>query len=99
DGAIPTFDDDVSVEVPAIIGKGGAKAIPQQAPESKIRGLMQCIKAYETLTVQAAVSGDRDVALQAMLENPLMPGAEKSRILLDELLEINKPHLQGTFFN
>jgi 6-phospho-beta-glucosidase len=97
-GAVPTFDDDAAVEVAAIIGKGGATAIPQEAPAPSIRGLMQNIKAYETMTVQAAVNGDREVAFQAMLLHPLMPGAKACRSLLEELLEINKPHLQGTFF-
>ena len=90
--------EDVAVEVPAIIGKTGARAIPQAKPEPAIRGLMQAVKAYESLTVDAAVRGDRELAFQAMLANPLMPGATESRVLLDELLEINKPYLQGTFF-
>ena len=97
-GAVPTFDDDASVEVTAIIGKDGATAIPQDAPAPAIRGLMQQVKSYESLTVEAAVKGDREAAYLAMLENPLMPNAVNSRRLLDELLEINKPHLQGTFF-
>ncbi|GMW02489.1 MAG: 6-phospho-beta-glucosidase [Candidatus Hydrogenedentota bacterium] len=97
-GAVPTFDDDVCLELPAVIGKDGAKPVPQGAPEPQIRGLMQQVKSYETLTVQAAVTGNRETAFQAMLENPLMPNATGCRKLLDELLEINKPHLQGTFF-
>ena len=72
---MPTFDDDVSVEVTAEIGAHGAKALQQQAPAPAIRGLMQEIKAYETRTVEAAVTGDREAAFQAMLLNPLMPGA------------------------
>lgn len=98
-GAVPTFDDDVSVEVPAIIGKDGATAIPQNAPAPSIRGLMQNIKAYETLTVRAAVHGDREAAFQALLEHPLTPDADGCRKLLDELLDINREHLRGTFFN
>jgi 6-phospho-beta-glucosidase len=97
-GAVPTFDDDAAVEVTAIIDRSGATAIPQQAPEPSIRGLMQQIKAYESLTVAAAVSGDRETAFQAMLEHPLMPDAVQARKLLDEMLEINREHLQGTFF-
>ncbi len=97
-GAIPTFDDDVSVEVPAIIDKEGAHAIPQSAPEPPIRGLMQLIKAYETLTVHSAVKGDRELAYQALLIHPLTPDAKGCRELLNELLEINKPYLQSTFF-
>ena len=97
-GAVPTFDEDAVVEVPAVIDKRGATAIPQVAPDPAVRGLMQVVKAYETLTVKAAVSGDREAAFQAMLEHPLMPGALGCKALLDELLEINKPYLQGTFF-
>ncbi len=97
-GAIPTFDSDVSVEVPALVGAEGAKAIPQPAPAPVIRGLMQNIKAYESLTVEAAVKGDRKAAFEAMLLHPLMPDATGCAALLDELLEINRPHLQGTFF-
>ncbi|HEO70340.1 MAG TPA: 6-phospho-beta-glucosidase [Candidatus Hydrogenedentes bacterium] len=98
DGAVPTFDDDVSVEVSALIGKDGAKAIPQEAPVPAIRGLMQQVKAYESLTVEAAVTGDRECAFQAMLANPLMPGAIGCKALLDDLLEVNREHLVGTFF-
>ncbi|MDZ4859025.1 MAG: 6-phospho-beta-glucosidase [Candidatus Hydrogenedentes bacterium] len=97
-GAIPTFDDDAAVEVPAVIGKNGAKAIPQLAPAPIIRGLMQDIKAYETMTVQAAVTGDQETAFQALLGHPLTPNAIGCRKLLDDLLEVNRPHLQGTFF-
>ncbi len=97
-GAVPTFDDDASVEVSAIIGENGAEAIAQEAPEPSIRGLMQLVKAYETLTVEAAVRGDRAAAFKAMLLHPMMPNARGCRALLEELLEINRPHLQGTFF-
>lgn len=97
-GAVPTFDDDVSVEVPATIGAQGATPIPQAAPAPSIRGLMQHLKAYESLTVEAAVTGDRETAFQALLMNPLTPNATGCRALLEDVLEINKPHLQGTFF-
>jgi len=98
DWAVPTFDDDVAVEVPAVIGRDGAAAVAQASPAPAIRGLMQQVKAYESLTVEAAVHGDRDAAFQAMLAHPLMPGAKGCEALLAELLDINKPYLQGTFF-
>jgi len=97
-GAVPGFDDDVSVEIPAIIGKDGATAITQCAPIPAIAGLMQAVKAYETLTVQAAVRGDREAAFQAMLVHPLMPDASRCKLILEELLEINREYLKGTFF-
>jgi 6-phospho-beta-glucosidase len=97
-GAVPTFDDDVAVEIPAVISENGAAGIAQAKPEPPIRGLMQLVKAYESLTVEAAVKGDREAAFNAMLLHPLMPDANGCKALLEDLLEINRPHLQGTFF-
>ena len=37
---------------------------------AKFRGLVQAVKAHETLTVAAAVSGSRSLALQALLGHP-----------------------------
>jgi 6-phospho-beta-glucosidase len=98
-GALPTFDDDIAVEIPAMVGKNGAEPIAQEAPKPVIRGLMQQIKAYESLTVEAAVKGDRQAAFEALLANPLMPrDVDKCKALLDDVLDVNKIHLQGTFF-
>ena len=46
-------------------------------------GLVQQVKAYERLTVQAAVDGDRDAALKALLANPLVGQYKVARPLLD----------------
>ncbi len=97
-GAVPGFDDNAVLEVPAVIDGTGARAIPQPPPQHSIRGLMQTIKAYETMTVEAAVTGDRDAAFLAMLTHPLLPDARRCEMLLDELLEINREFLIGTFF-
>jgi 6-phospho-beta-glucosidase len=97
-GAIPSFDADVSVEIPAIINKRGATSLPQPVPEPAIHGLMQVVKAYESLTVEAAVTGNRKKAFQAMLTHPLMPGATGCMALLDELLDINRPYVNPKLF-
>ena len=97
-GAVPGFDDDAAVEVTAEIGKDGARALPQSAPEPAIRGLMQLIKSYETLTVEAAVTGDRECAFQALLNNPLLPDATACREVLNDVLEVNKAHVAEAFF-
>ena len=49
---------------------------------------MQCIKAYESLTVDAAVNGDREKGFQALLENPLLPNAMGCRAVLDDVLDV-----------
>ena len=50
------------------------------------RGLVQAVKAHESLTVQAAVTRSRDVALQALLAHPLVGDIDIAEPMLDEML-------------
>ncbi len=97
-GAVPGFDDEAVLEIPARVGRESVEALPQSAPPPAIRGLMHCVKDYESLTVDAALTGDRDAALHALLLNPLLPGISGCEAVLNDLLAINEPHLRGTFF-
>ena len=58
-----------------------------------MRGLVQAVKAYEELAIEAARTGDRTVALRALLANPLVGGCDIAAPLLDALLEANRAHL------
>lgn len=58
-----------------------------------MRGLVQLVKAYEELTVAAATSGDRDLALRALMANPLVGDWPIARPLLDAILDANRVHL------
>ena len=93
DGALPELPDDAVVEIPAKVGAAGASAdrLAPLAPE--MLGLVQQVKAYERLAVKAAVEGDRDAALKALLANPLVGQYKIAKPLLDALLEANRAHL------
>ena len=60
-------------------------------------GLVQQAKAYERLAVEAAVTGDRTVALKALLANPLVREYRVAAPLLDALLEASRPYLPRFF--
>jgi 6-phospho-beta-glucosidase len=96
-GAIPNLAADAVVEVPCRIGAGGAEPLPQRPLPPEMLGLVEQIKAYERLTVRAAVEGDRDLALKALLAHPLGGGYEKAPALLDALLEANRALLPRFF--
>jgi alpha-galactosidase/6-phospho-beta-glucosidase family protein len=60
--------------------------------------LVRRAKAYERLTIRAATSGDRKVALEALTANPLVE-EEVAPSLLHELLEAGRAHLPRFFPN
>jgi 6-phospho-beta-glucosidase len=97
DGALPGLPDDAVVEIPARIDREGAHVEPMEPLAPEMLGLVQQVKAYERLSVQAAVDGDRDAALKALLANPLVARYNVARPLLDDLLDANRAHLPRFF--
>jgi 6-phospho-beta-glucosidase len=93
-GIIPFLPDDVSVEVNCVIDSEGAHPIQIKTPiPPQIRGLLQIVKAYEELTVKAAVEGDYLTGLQALTLHPLVGSSRLAKQLLDEIIEENKEFL------
>jgi 6-phospho-beta-glucosidase len=93
-GAVPFMDDSDVVEVKCVLGADGAKPQPVSVYNDYVIGLMRAVKAYEKLTVRAAVEGCRDAALAALMVHPLIGDFEKAAPLLDEMLEANKAYLR-----
>jgi 6-phospho-beta-glucosidase len=96
-GSIPELPDDAVVEIPARIDADGAHPLPQRPLEPELLGLVQQVKAYERLAVSAAVSGRREIALRALLANPLVGDYEVAVPLLDALLAGSRDHLPRFF--
>lgn len=89
-GAVPGYPADWVMEIPSKVNKRGITPIPTQPLPLSCFGLLAQVKAYELLTVEAAVHGDRNAAYQAMLTNPLGPSADKVQEVLDDLLTTHK---------
>jgi 6-phospho-beta-glucosidase len=93
-GTIPFLPQDASIEVNCVIGRDGAQPLqPTVQLGPSIRGLLQVVKAYEELAVEAAVHGDRLAALQALTVHPLVPSVSVAKKLLNDILEANRPYL------
>jgi 6-phospho-beta-glucosidase len=97
DGALPDLPAHAVVEIPARIDKEGAHPLPLAPLAPEMRGLVEEVKAFETLAVDAARSGDRRTALRALLANPLVRGRANPSELLDALLDANRKHLPRFF--
>jgi 6-phospho-beta-glucosidase len=92
-GAIPNLADDDVVEVSARVDGDGAHPLPVGPLSDDMLGLVEHAKAYERLTIRAATSGDRSLALKALLSNPLVPDYPTASALLDAILDANREHL------
>jgi 6-phospho-beta-glucosidase len=92
-GAVPGWPADWVLEMPCRVDAAGIHPLPAEALPLVCFGLLAEVKAYEILTVEAAVNGDRNAAYQALLAHPLGPSADRVQAVLDDLLETHKAHL------
>lgn len=91
--AVPGWPKEWVLEMGCNVGRSGITPIPAEPLPLACYGLLSQVKAYELLTVKAAVHGDRDAAYQALLAHPLGPSADKVQAVLDDLLETHRDYL------
>ena len=97
-GALDFLRDDDAIEIQAVIGKDGAKPIKATHVNSEhMKEYIQMIKAYERHAVNAAITGDKEEAIRAMVMNPLMSDLNTSMACFEEMLEAHKEYLPQFF--
>jgi 6-phospho-beta-glucosidase len=92
-GAVPSWPEDWVLEMGCRVDGAGIHPLPAEPLPPVCFGLLAHVKAYELLTVEAAVHGDRDAAYQALLAHPLGPSADRVQAVLDDMLETHRTHL------
>ena len=92
-GAIAGIDDDSVVEISSVITKNGPVPLNVGKLPIAVNGLVQQIKTFERLTVEAAVDGDYGKAILALTLNPLTPSDEVAKRVVDELLDAHRGYL------
>ncbi|MFG1854194.1 glycoside hydrolase family 4 [Actinomadura geliboluensis] len=92
-GAVSSLDDDAIVEVPALVGRSGPVPLTMGPLPGPVRGLTRAIHAYERLAADAAVTGDRRTALQALMAHPFVRSKHTAEKILDEGLAAHRDHL------
>ena len=97
-GAISSLPFDSAVELSCIITKDGPKPIAVGDLPIQVRGLVQQVKSFERVAIEAAMNGDYATALLAMTINPFVPSDRVAKVILDEMLEAHKEYLPQ-FFN
>ncbi|TXK85739.1 6-phospho-beta-glucosidase [Paenibacillus sp. N3.4] len=97
DTIIDFLPKDACIEVNCVITAKGPIPIALTKVPEHVKGLMHAVKTYERLTIEAAVTGSRDLVLQALVHHPLVPSVAVAKRLMDEMLEKNKPYLPAFF--
>ena len=92
-GAIPDLPEDCVVEVSSYITSKGVMPVAWGKMPSAQRGWLQCMKAMEECTIEAAVTGNYGMALEAFCLNPLIQSGNNAKHVLNELLVAHQKYL------
>lgn len=92
-GAVSNLPNESGVEIAAVITGDGPKPIAIGELPPAINGTIQNIKTFERVVAEAAVTGNRDLAITALTLNPLISSDKLSAIVFDELFEAHKKYL------
>lgn len=96
-GAFVDLPADACVEAPARFARNDMRAMPFGSLPEGVRGLVQSVKAYEGLAVEAAISGDRGKAVTALVAHPLCGSYPKAAAFLEHALVAHRLHLPRFF--
>jgi 6-phospho-beta-glucosidase len=88
-GAVPGFPDNAVMEIPAVITSTSAQSIKTSQMRGDMDSLVRSVKDFELLTINAAVTGNEDSALRALITNPLGPDISDARDVWADLRKEN----------
>ncbi|MEP7359836.1 MAG: 6-phospho-beta-glucosidase, partial [Anaerolineales bacterium] len=89
-GAIDGLPDTDVVEVSCVIDKQGVRPLPIGAIPAPQAGLINSVKLYERLTVQAIAQRSRATAVSALMAHPLVLSYSRAKVLVDEYLAAHR---------
>lgn len=90
---LPELPENVAIETNCVIDAKGAHPLEYGPMPLTVRGLVSQVKAYEQLTIEAAVTSNQETAIMALLNNPLVHTMDQAKALLLDLIEGHRPYL------
>jgi len=98
-GAMPDFPDDLVVEIPGYVDRHGVQPIAQGHLPRRVLGLLKMLGEYQALAAEAAWSGTRRDAIQALASHPLVFSLPLAETLYDEMSAAHKQYLPERLLN
>jgi 6-phospho-beta-glucosidase len=92
-GAMPDFPDDLVVEVPGFVDRHGVQPIAQGHMPRHVVGLVKMLGEYQALAAEAAWSGTRRDAIQALASHPLVFSLPLAETIYDEMAAAHRQYL------
>jgi alpha-galactosidase len=98
-GSIPNVLPEAVIEVPTVVGSFGYHPVQFGPLPTAIAGICNVAATVQDLTVEAAMNGDRKLALQALLMDPMVYAMEIATAskMLDEMLVAQRVWLPHFF--
>jgi len=90
---LPFLPYDAVIETTCLITDSGAHPLSIDELNDSAKGELHIMKAYERVTIEAAIEGDYNLALQALTIHPLTKSGQVLKETLDEILIENKEYL------
>ncbi|MCP4763441.1 MAG: hypothetical protein GY870_16835 [archaeon] len=90
DDIITNLPRDLVVECPAIVDKEGIHGVKLGEYPKGLAALLRNQASVQDLVVESILSKSKNVALQALLADPIVDNASKAEELLNEMLEVQK---------
>ena len=90
EGAIPNLPPTALVEVEGVTDSRGVRAIQMGECPLVLKGMLEKRFVWQELVADAAVKGDRNLALQALLVDEMAILPKQAEAMLDELLAASK---------
>jgi len=91
-GLLANLPSWIAVEVPAVVGASGIRGIAVDLPPG-IRGLLTNQIGVHDLTVEAAMRGSRDLAVQALLVDPVVTRVSGIPDMVNHIIDEQRPWL------
>jgi 6-phospho-beta-glucosidase len=86
-GTIDDLPDRAVVEAPGVVTGRSAELLAQGSLPAEVSGLVRQVAEHARLTAEAAVSGDRSLAVKALAIHPLVRSVETAERLVGSYLE------------
>ena len=93
---LPVLDARAVVEVPAVVGRAGPVPLAVGEVPAHAGALVALIKEVERTTIDAALTGSRELAVKALALHPLVPSVTTARAIFDGYAE-RLPALKEAF--